>query len=101
MIVTVAGMLVVLVFVAAQARAARQARPGRGQMPPEDRRRRGRLRYRVWAGMGLWLGATAIDVALVSSAPAWWPHENAGALSLIGFTTAFAWALFDPARRGR
>lgn len=100
MIVTFAGILVVLVFVAAQARAARQARPG-GQTPPGDRRRRHRLRYRVWAGIGLWLGATAIDVALVSSSPAWWPHENAGALSLIGFTTAFAWALFDPARSGR
>jgi hypothetical protein len=91
-----AAMLVVLVIVATQARTA-QVRP-RGDQPPAGAHR---LRYRVWAGMGLWVGATAIDVALTSSAPSWWAHENAGALSLIGFVAAFAWSMFDPGRSGR
>lgn len=100
MIVTVAVMLVVLVIVAAQARPALHARASQESVSaPRHRPGRHPLRYRVWAGLSLWLGATALDLALKLAEPAWWPADQAGALSVIGFVLAFAWSLFDPDRR--
>ncbi len=59
------------------------------------------LRYRVWAGLTLWLGASTVDLALVATVPAWRAAEGgpAGALSLGGFVVAFAWSMFAPERR--
>jgi hypothetical protein len=55
-------------------------------------------RYRVWAGMALWLGLTAADAYLAATQP-WWQAGNdgpAGALSLLGFVAAFAWSWRSP-----
>jgi hypothetical protein len=93
----IATMLVVLVIIAAPAREVRRATRQSPSDATSTAPGRHPLRYRVWAGMGLWIGATAAAVALEVYAR--WSGQDAAALSLIGFVLAFAWALFDPDRR--
>lgn len=92
---TVVAMMVCLVIVCA---LARETRPSD---PPAPRRAPHPLRYRAWAGLGLWLAATVADCALAMRVPAWQASHggSAGSLSAGGFIAAFAWSLFDPARQ--
>ncbi len=54
--------------------------------------------HHIWVGLGLWLGATIADIALVARVPGWRATHggSAGGLSLFGFLVAFAWSLLDP-----
>lgn len=92
---TVLAMLLGLMYIGALAQDHRNPPPA-SKAPARPHP----LRYRVWAGLGLWAVATATDIALTMLVPGWRAGEggSAGALSAAGFIAAFAWSLFDPAR---
>lgn len=51
-------------------------------------------RYRVWAGLTIWLGSTAVAFVLVASGTV--DGDLGGWLSLAGFVVAFGWAQAAP-----